>query len=68
MEEYTMQLNIGDTVFNRVPAHYYKNSIGVVKEITQTEIIIEYKLSEKTNINIRHNIFDLKYLDKIEVA
>lgn len=63
-----MTVKIGDIILNRVPAHYYKNSKGQVKEITNTEIVVVYKLNDKTNIDIRHNIFDLKYFEIVQQA
>lgn len=59
-----MELKIGDKIYNRVPSHYYKNSTGEVKEVTRTEIVVEYIL-DKMPVEIRHNIFDLKYFEKV---
>lgn len=59
-----MQLKVGDKIYNRVPAHYYKNHTGEVKKVTNTEIIVEYTLNELT-VNIHHNIYDLKYLEVV---
>lgn len=64
-----MTINTGDRIFNRVPAHYYRNKTGEVKEVTKTEIVVEYNLNKTTTkINIRHNIFDLKYFEIVEVG
>lgn len=60
-----MIIKAGDKIFNRVPSHYYKNSTGEVKEVTKTEIVVEYML-DKIPVIIRHNIFDLKYFEIIE--
>lgn len=63
-----MTIKTGDRIFNRVPAHYYRNNTGEVKEVTKTEIVVEYNLNNTTKINIRHNIFDLKYFEIIKAV
>lgn len=63
-----MTIKTGDRIFNRVPAHYYRNNTGEVKEVTKTEIVVEYNLNKTTKVNIRHNIFDLKYFEIVEAV
>lgn len=59
-----MILKAGDKIHNAVPSHYYKHCQGEVKEITRTEIVVEYMLND-IPVQIRHNTYDLKYFEKV---
>lgn len=59
-----MKLEVGDRIHNAVPSHYYKHCQGEVKEVTNTEIVVEYILNDNP-VQIRHNMYDLKYFEKI---